>query len=85
MHKLQDGVIFHGKIHYSLKLVHCEWNAWYIGACSKTCGDGVRVLTRTKKHQSRYGGHDCYGPSSWKENCMLQECPGSLDYYMIFY
>ena len=55
--------------------VHCVWNSWKIGACSKTCGAGTRTNTRTKKVHEKDGGK-CSGPSSETKSCFERECPG---------
>ena len=60
----------------TLNVVHCEWNDWKIGDCSKICGGGSRTNTRTKKLSAAHGGDECNGPTSIQEGCNVQECPG---------
>ena len=57
-------------------IVHCEWNEWIIGECSKSCGGGTRVNERTEKVTAQHGGDKCPGPTSIEESCNVQECPG---------
>ena len=56
--------------------VHCEWNDWEIGTCSKPCGGGSRTNTRTQKVSAAHGGNECNGTTSVDESCNVQECPG---------
>ena len=57
-------------------VVHCEWNDWVVGECSKECGGGTRTNTRTEKESASQGGDECVGLSSLEESCNVQECPG---------
>ena len=59
-----------------MKLVHCEWEEWQIGECSKSCGGGVVTKTRTKKTLAAHGGEECEGETEISESCNVQECPG---------
>jgi len=52
----------------------CEWGSWTEGACDKTCGGGVKLITRTKLIQESNGGY-CHGPASKTESCNNQQCP----------
>merc|ERR1711981_622977 len=55
--------------------VHCEWNDWTIGECSRSCGGGERTNTRDKKVSAEHGGDECEGLASITESCNVQECP----------
>ena len=57
-------------------IVHCEWNEWVRGSCSKSCGGGIRTDTRTESVSAKHGGDKCPGPSSMDVSCNDQECPG---------
>ncbi|XP_030626706.1 papilin b, proteoglycan-like sulfated glycoprotein [Chanos chanos] len=51
------------------------------GECSRTCGTGVAMRTRTCITQRTDGGHNCVGPSRSYKICNTQECPsGSRDF-----
>ena len=52
------------------------WDDWKIGPCSKSCGVGVRNVTRAEKIKAAYGGKECLGSSIVLEKCNFQECPG---------
>ena len=65
-------------------LVHCEWDEWKIGECDKTCGGGVRMNTRIKKTEAKYGGEECTGSSKSFQYCNLQSCPGNSLLYVSF-
>ncbi|XP_076872249.1 papilin b, proteoglycan-like sulfated glycoprotein isoform X1 [Brachyhypopomus gauderio] len=47
------------------------------GECSRTCGTGVAVQTRTCNTMRTDGGHNCVGPSKSYKICNPQECPSS--------
>ena len=57
-------------------IVHCEWNEWVKGSCSKSCGGGIRIDTRTESVSAKHGGDKCEGASSMEVSCNDQECPG---------
>ena len=54
--------------------VHCEWNDWQLGECSKTCGGGTRINSRTKKTEEANGGI-CEGEAIMQDVCNTQACP----------
>ena len=58
------------------KKVDCEWNDWTNGACSKSCGGGIRTNVRTERVSKAHGGKPCEGAASVEENCNAQGCPG---------
>ena len=64
---------------FSFLQVHCEWDDWMIGDCSRTCAGGWRIKSRTPKVSAEYGGDNCTGPSSVEESCNLQNCPSMRD------
>jgi len=55
--------------------VHCEWNDWVEGECSKECGGGMKTNTRTEKVSAEHGGEECPGPDSEEVSCNEHECP----------
>jgi len=55
--------------------VHCEWEDWQLGECSKTCGGGTMTKTRVEKVSAEHGGDVCEGLSSIEESCNIDECP----------
>ena len=57
--------------------IHCMWNDWVLGECSKQCGTGARTNTRTKKVVEKDGG-TCTGQPTEEEECKIKECPGML-------
>jgi len=53
--------------------IYGEWKAW--GACSGSCGGGVRTANRTNK-EAQYGGIKCRPQAKIREeSCQMQECP----------
>ena len=60
---------------YLYTAIHCVWDDWIVGECSKTCGTGTRKNTRTKLVVETNGG-TCSGQPTETEECILQECPG---------
>ena len=60
----------------SLPKIDCEWSAWTIGQCSKSCGVGSKTKTRTKITVEAHGG-SCTGTATGTEVCSNQNsCPG---------
>ena len=57
--------------------IHCEWDEWTIGECSKTCGTGTRLNNRTKVVEEVNGG-TCDGQPSEIEECNPEPCPGII-------
>ena len=55
--------------------IHCVWDDWILGECSKTCGTGTRIDTRVKLVEEANGG-TCTGPFTETKACKIQECPG---------
>ncbi|KAL2099296.1 hypothetical protein ACEWY4_005776 [Coilia grayii] len=56
-----------------------EWAAF--GACSRTCGGGVMVRSRTCITQRTDGGSNCVGPAKSYRMCNIKDCPeGSRDF-----
>ena len=39
----------------------CQWSEWQYSPCSKTCGSGVQVISRTEKVKPLNGGLPCFG------------------------
>ena len=62
--------------HFST-LVNGGWSGWGSwGACSKTCGKGVRARTRSCTNpRPQFSGTQCAGSISQQQYCNTQECP----------
>ena len=56
--------------------VHCEWDDWEIGECSKECDAGTRIDTRSPKVMAANGGLECSGLSNVTKICNTHKCPG---------
>ncbi|MCO4764346.1 MAG: thrombospondin type-1 domain-containing protein, partial [Myxococcales bacterium] len=53
------------------------WSAWVWGACSVSCGGGVRTATRTcTKPAPSCGGKACTGDAKKSESCNTNACAG---------
>jgi len=67
------------------KIKECPINGGYgawttYGACSKTCGSGLKQKTRKCDQPTpAHGGADCEGPASHSVQCNTQPCLGSTD------
>ena len=57
--------------------IHCEWNDWIVGKCSKNCGTGTRMNHRTKNVTEANGG-TCDGQPTEFEQCNIKPCPGTI-------
>jgi len=57
--------------------VHGRWGAWgTYGACSKSCGGGVRSRSRQCNNPApAHGGSQCSGASSESKTCNTHFCP----------
>ena len=75
-------VISYRDIRCLFRVVDCMWDSWKIGPCSKTCGVGVRNVTRGKKIKADYGGKECSGLSIVSEMCNFRECPGQKKIFL---
>lgn len=60
------------------------WDEWTIGECSKTCGTGTRVDTRSKLVEEANGG-TCTGQHNETKECKETECPGISTLHIIYY
>ena len=58
-------------------VVHCEWDDWVLGECSKSCGGGTLTQTRQVKVESQHGGEECTGADTLEVSCNVDECPGN--------
>ena len=76
MYILLNNSICYFSIWNIIYIVHCEWNDWVEGECSKECGGGMKINTRTEKVSAEHGGEDCPGPATEEISCNEQECPG---------
>ena len=56
-------------------VVDCQWSEWQYSPCSKTCGSGVKVISRTEKVKALNGGRPCFGDGTKTELCNIQDCP----------
>ena len=63
------------------KAIHCKWNGWKEGTCSKTCGTGSRMDTRVKLVEEDHGG-TCDGQEAEIVECNTDPCP-SIEQYII--
>lgn len=53
------------------------WSGW--GSCSRTCGDGTRIRSRSCTNPAPlHGGHYCYGHYQESMPCYLMSCPGEF-------
>ncbi|XP_053737399.1 papilin b, proteoglycan-like sulfated glycoprotein isoform X2 [Synchiropus splendidus] len=61
---------------------HDHWGDYGpYGPCSRTCGTGVSMRTRTCVTSRTDGGHNCLGSSKSFRTCNTHECPaGSKDF-----
>ena len=57
--------------------IDCTWENWTEGACSVTCGVGIRIDTREKSTIESNGGR-CEGCETKIEECSKENCPGRL-------
>ena len=55
--------------------IDCQWSKWQYGPCSKTCGSGVKVISRTEKVKAQNGGRPCFGDETKTEHCYIKDCP----------
>ena len=61
-----------------LLLVDCEWETYgEWSSCSKSCGGGNKMRSRTKTTYASKGGQDCVGDSIQTEICNEVPCPGN--------
>ena len=40
--------------------VDCQWSEWQYGPCSRTCGNGERLISRTEVVKALNGGKPCF-------------------------
>merc|ERR1739845_89477 len=55
--------------------IHCEWDDWVLGECSKSCGGGLLTQTRQVKAEAEHGGEECPGVDTLEVSCNIDECP----------
>ena len=65
-------------------VIHCVWDHWEIGECSKTCGTGTRTNIRTKLIEEQNGG-TCSGEPAEFEACNTMDCPSGKRIYIYIY
>ena len=62
---------------YSFSIaVHCVWDKWVLGECSKKCGTGSRENTRVKLVEEDHGG-TCDGQAAEIVECNTNPCPSN--------
>ncbi|XP_039258341.2 SCO-spondin-like [Styela clava] len=54
-----------------------EWSLW--GKCSRTCGEGEQISTRTCKH-GKIGENGCIGERQKTQECLQAECGGWTEF-----
>ena len=59
------------------KAIHCEWDEWIVGECTRSCGTGTRINNRTKLVEEAHGG-TCNGQPQEIVECNTQPCPGMI-------
>ena len=55
--------------------IDCQWSEWHYGPCSRTCGNGERLISRTERVRAQNGGRPCFGDRTKTEHCNNQDCP----------
>ena len=57
--------------------VNCKWSSWgRWEPCSKTCGQGTQVRTRTIVKKAKNGGRKCAGKNKASKPCNKGQCSG---------
>ena len=57
------------------KIVNCVWGVWKSWeSCSKNCGGGQQVRTRSKMKHASNGGIDCLGQGAENQACNTNKC-----------
>ena len=57
-------------------VMDCRWGNWAAwGQCSKTCGGGAQLRSRSIAHEAEYGGNACSGQSAEMQGCNEDDCP----------
>ena len=66
--------------------IDCEWGPWSAwSTCSKTCGWGVKSISREVAKPAISGGKPCEGPGVKREACNQQACPDVTKSGISFY
>ena len=73
-------ILIYKYLNNSIIAIHCKWDDWVIGECSKICGTGTRNNSRTKLIAEENGGK-CSGKPSEIEQCNTRNCPGMYQGY----
>ena len=56
--------------------VDCEWSEWSSPtSCTKTCGTGSLLQTRTVLTHEQNGGSKCTGENIREKDCNTDDCP----------
>ena len=68
--------------------VDCVWSAWSPAtSCTKTCGGGKKLQTRTIIKHEQNGGDECV---NWRKHnvketdCNTDECPPGKSLFILF-
>ena len=59
---------------------NCKWGQWTSRSCTKTCGTGEMVRTRTKTFKERHGGI-CNGQTRETRLCNTNICTGNAVFF----
>ena len=58
--------------------VHCTWTKWGPwGACSASCGKGIKTRSRAISMADSHGGRKCVERLEKSTTCIIKECPGN--------
>ena len=60
-----------------LGLVDCVWSPWRSADCSKSCGGGYQLKSRSKTVEEKHGG-SCIGESAITASCNSNPCKGTI-------
>ena len=65
--------------------IDCEWGSYgEWSSCSKSCGGGDKLRSRSKARLASNGGKECVGPDTERSICGQTSCPGSLSQLLLF-
>ena len=68
-------ILYIYKYNQFISAIHCQWDEWVHGECTKSCGTGTRTNTRVKLVVEENGG-TCSGKHTEVEECNTNSCPG---------
>ena len=63
-------------VYLYLSAIDGKWSEWIVPECSKKCGGGIRVKTKTCTNpKPQYGGKECDGDAPKEEQaCNTDPC-----------